>query len=202
MQEKKPLRWSITVVLSIMLVCSIPMFAAEFSADMVEQIGGKKGETTSHKIYVKGMKYRMEQEEEGQEIIILVDMDENVTRVLMPAEKMYMEMASDDLTSLANDPFQSVKKTDSMGESKHLGTETINGYKCDKYLISYEGTELMTQWVSKKLNFPLKIVTHGSEKRSMELNNISEDPIDDALFEVPDDYTTRGSLPMEEVPFD
>ncbi|KPJ72094.1 hypothetical protein AMJ52_07455 [candidate division TA06 bacterium DG_78] len=201
MQNKKALRWSIAAVF-IILVCSIPLFAGEFSADMVVQAGGQKGETTTSKIFAKGTKYRMEQEEDGQEIIILVDMDEMVTRVLMPSEKMYMEIASDDIQSLANDPFQSAKKTESLGESKFIGTETISGYKCDKYVITREGTEVITQWVSKKLDFALKIVTHEGEKMTMVLENISEDKLDDALFEVPEGYTPMGPLPMEELPFD
>jgi hypothetical protein len=193
MQKKRLLRWS--VVLLITMVCSIPLFAGEFSADMVV-----KGETTTSKIYVKGTKYRMEQEEDGQDIIIIVDMDAMVTRVLMPSEKMYMEIASDDIQSLANDPFQSAKKTESMGESTLLGTETISGYKCDKYLITREGTDVMTQWISKKLEFALKVVTHEGEQMTMVLENISEDKLDDSLFEIPDGYTPMGPLPMEELP--
>jgi outer membrane lipoprotein-sorting protein len=198
MQKKRLLRWS--VVLLITMVCSIPLFAGEFSADMVVQAGGQKGETTTSKIYVKGTKYRMEQEEDGQDIIIIVDMDAMVTRVLMPSEKMYMEIASDDIQSLANDPFQSAKKTESLGETQLLGTETISGYKCDKYLITREGTDVMTQWISKKLEFAVKVVQHEGEQMTMVLKNISEDKLDDSLFEIPDGYTPMGPLPMEELP--
>jgi outer membrane lipoprotein-sorting protein len=200
MQKKRMLRWS--VVLLLTMVCSIPLFAGEFSADMVVQTGGQKGETTTSKLYVKGTKYRMEQEEDGQNIIIIVDTEAMVTRVLMPSEKMYMEIASDDMKSLANDPFQSAKKTESLGETKLLGTETISGYKCDKYLITRDGNDVMTQWISKKLDFALKVVTHEGEKMTMVLENINEGKLSDALFEVPDDYTPMGPLPMEEMPFD
>lgn len=199
MQKKKILRWS--VVLLIMAVC-IPSFAGEFSADMVVQTGGKKGETITTKIYIKDTKYRMEQEEDGKDIIILVDIEEMVTYILMPENKMYIEIASDDIKSLVNDPFQSAKKTESMGESELLGTETINGYKCNKYLLTRKGTELITQWVSKKLEFPLKIATHEGGKMTMELTNIDESPLDDALFKVPDDYMPMGPLPMEEILFE
>jgi outer membrane lipoprotein-sorting protein len=200
MQNKRLLRRS--VVLLITMVCSVPLFAGEFSADMVVQTGGEKGETTTSKIYVKGTKYRMEQKEDDQDIIIIVDMEAMVTRVLMPSEKMYMEIASDDIQSLANDPFQSAKKTESLGETKLLGTETISGYKCNKYLITREGTEVMTQWLSKKLDFALKVVQHEGEKMTMVLENISEDKLSDALFEVPEDYTPMGPMPIEELPFD
>ena len=66
-------------------------------------------------------------------------------------------------------------------------------------MLTRKSTELITQWVSKKLEFPLKIVTHEGGKMTMELTNIDESPLDDALFEVPDDYMPMRTLPMEEI---
>jgi len=51
------------------------------------------------------------------------------------------------------------------------------------------GQEVMTQWVSQKLGFPARIVMDVSENKSVELQNIQEGPVDDALFDIPSEYT-------------
>jgi len=40
----------------------------------------------------------------------------------------------------------------------------VNSYKCDKYLITYKDKSMgtMTQWISKKINYPIKMVYHSS----------------------------------------
>ena len=82
--------------------------ASQFTADMIQSDGG---DTTTGKIYVKNSKYRMDQEEDGHQVFVIVDQTAGVTRVLMPEEKMYMEMGTQDFRSLMKDPFQGVKYT-------------------------------------------------------------------------------------------
>ncbi|OYD17477.1 hypothetical protein CH333_00880 [candidate division WOR-3 bacterium JGI_Cruoil_03_44_89] len=184
MQKKTAFGW--LVGMAALVVCSIPAFAAQFTADINEHDGEQ---IKSGKIYVKDSKYRMELEEDGQQIVIIVDQDAGVTRVVVPDEKMYVEMEADDPMSLMNDPFQSLKYTVSIGESKPLGTETVNGYECSKYVISMQGQDVMTRWVSQKLEFPIKIVNHVKQNKFMELTNIQEGSVDDSLFQVPSGYT-------------
>jgi ankyrin repeat protein len=156
--------------------------ADQFKADMVQYIGEK---SKASKIYVKDSKYRMEEKENGQQIIIIVDLDMGVTRVLNPMEKKYKEMKSTDMGSLMNDPILAARFMATKYAQKSLGIESINGFACDKSSFYHEDQLLMTQWVSKKLMFHLKIVTLGSGGRTMELKNIQEGPVDDALFQVP-----------------
>ena len=162
--------------------------AAQFSADMVQRIGE---ESKTGKIYVKDSKYRMEQKEDGQEIIIIVDQDTGITLVIGVAEKNYMEMKVTDMISLMNDPFQAAKASATSYKQELLGTETINGFDCDKSSFYFNDQRLMTQWVSKKLMFHIKIVTHGAGDRTMELNNIQEGPVGEKLFQVPSGYTMK-----------
>jgi outer membrane lipoprotein-sorting protein len=146
-------------------------------------------EVMTSKVYVKGSKYRIEEEEEGQEIIVLVDQEKGLTRVLLPAEKMYAEMASDDIQSLMNDPFQAVKYTETIGEKTKTGTEKISGYECDVYTIKRDGDDIMRLWVSEKLSLPVKIEIPGEGGRTMLMDNIKTGTIEDALFVLPDGYT-------------
>jgi len=173
--------------------------ASQFTADMIQSEGA---DTITGKIYVKNSKYRMDLEEDGHQVFVIVDQTAGVTRVLMPEEKMYMEMGTQDFRSLMKDPFQGVKYTASTGDSKHLGTETVNGYECDKYLISMNDQDVMTQWVSQKLEFPVRIVMDVSENKFVDLQNILEGPVDDALFDIPSEYTKMameepGKAPIE-----
>jgi len=173
------------MVLLAMFACNAAA-ASQFTADMTMKQGS---DTTTGKIYVKDLKYRMDMVEDGHQIFVIVDQPDSVTRVFLPEGKMYIEMGTQDFRSLMKDPFQGVKYTASIGESKHVGTETVNGYECDKYVILINDQNTMTQWVSKKLEFPVRIIMDISEANSVELQNIQEDPVDDTLFVIPADYT-------------
>lgn len=169
-------------------VCANTSSATQFTAEMTETIH-RNNEVRTSKIFVKDAKYRIEEEEEGQKIVVLVDGDEGLTRVLLPAEEMYMEMASDDMQSLMNDPFQAAKYTEKIGEKVKTGTEKISGYECDVYSIRRDGDDIMKLWVSEKLSLPMKIELPGEGGRTMLLENIKTSSLEDDLFAMPDGYT-------------
>lgn len=178
------------VVAAALWVSSIPAWAVDFQADVVQRVSGQ---AKPGKIYVKGSRYRIVQKEDGQQVIVLVDEAAGRTRVLNLATKSYMELAASDPWSLMHDPFQSVKSAMARYDDTNLGTETVNGYLCDKVLISSGGRNLMTQWVSQKLKFPVKIVTHTEQDTFVELKNIQEGPVADSLFLVPAGYAKMAS---------
>ena len=179
----------------LLILCLDISVAAEFVADVTETTDG---ETRVYKMYVQNDLYRMELEEEGNEVIVLVDQAAGLTRVLMPAEMMYMEMAIDDVQSLMNDPFQAAKYTEKIGEKVKIGSERIAGYDCDVYAIRSGNDELMRMWVSEKLNFALKIAIMGGDARTMELSNIEVGGLDDELFVMPAGYN-KMSMSEERV---
>jgi hypothetical protein len=187
------------MILLAAFVCNAAA-ASQFTADMIIKEGS---DTTSGKIYVQDLKYRMELVEDGHQLFIIVDQIDSVTRVFLPEQKMYIEMGTQDFRSLMKDPFQGVKYSASIGESKHQGKETVNGYECDKHVILINDQNAMTQWVSKKLEFPIRIIMDVSETNSVELKNIQENPVKDALFEIPADYTImKTDEPAKETPAD
>ena len=73
----------------MLLFCAVPAMAGQFSADMIQGEGTKVFEG---KIYVKDNMYRMDMKDSGQQISVIVDQGKGVTRVLIPAEKMFLEM--------------------------------------------------------------------------------------------------------------
>jgi len=68
-----------------------------------------------------------------------------------------------------------IKKLEEVATKENLGKEKVNGYACDKYRFTFNDKSMgtMTQWFSKKLNFPIKSVMMGSQGEiSTEYKNI------------------------------
>lgn len=177
------------------LVCVLAFsglaIAAEFSADVIQKMGE---EVQKGKIFVKGNKIRMEFEDG----ISIMDLATGKTITLQPEEKMYMELpGAGPMASAA----ESDKELSKIATKKHVGTEKISGYKCDKYLITYRDKEMgkMTQWHSKKLNYPIKVFYRGPQgDMVVEYKNIKEGGVRDSLFKIPPGYQKMGlpSMPF------
>ena len=173
------------VIVAVIFVLSGSSIAAEFSADLLLKQGG---ETMTGKVYVKGDKTRQEFVQQGQKQITIVRPDKGLMWVLMPAEKIYMEMSSEE--GAAYDP-QLDQNIKNKAEMKLLGKETVNGYVCDKYQYIYHDTSMgtATQWISKKLNYPIKTEYQSSSGYMLtEYKNIKEGNVQNSLFDVPGDY--------------
>jgi len=87
---------------------------------------------------------------------------------------------------------------------KRLGTETVMGYKCDKYLFTFKNKKMgtMTQWFSIKLGYPIKIVNKSDMMGEVitELQNIQKTSVKDNLFIVPSGYQEMPSPQMPQMP--
>lgn len=158
---------------------------AQFTADMIQTEGDQ---VTTSKLFVENPYYCIETEEDGEEIFVIVNQEEKVTRVLRPSLKMYIEMGSQSMMSMANDVFQSIDNMKETYDAALVGTETISDYECEKYVVSYEGEEMLTYWQSSQLGYPIKVVNSMVNGMTMELTNIVEGDIDDSRFTTPSDY--------------
>ena len=101
-----------------LLFCLSSSAIAQFSADMVTTNGD---ETQTSKFYSEKPYYRMDMEEGGQQMFVVVNTKTNITQAFMPSQKMYMEMKSDDIQSTSNDVFQSLEE-----QKKKLKSEGID----------------------------------------------------------------------------
>lgn len=148
--------------------------AAEFSADFVVKAQGESD--IVGKIFVKGNKVRQEMTEDGETQILIIRPDKNLTWMVTPEEKMYMEI-----------PYQSDGwsfedwSAEKEKNAKYLGEETVAGMPSKKYETVEDG-EKTTFWVSKKLSFPIKV---QDSETTMEYKNIKEGSIPDSQFEIP-----------------
>lgn len=164
--------------------------AAEFSADMV--LSTPQGVHTG-KVFYKGNNFRQEMDIQGEKQITIFRQDKDLIWVLMPQAKMYMEMSGQ--TQTGNVPEVGPHRIEQMAEKKYLGEETVNGYACETYQYVYHDKSMgtMTQWFSKKLNFPIKLETQGpSGHTRTEYKNINETSPANVLFEIPAGYQKMG----------
>ena len=171
--------------------------AAEFSADMIQK--SPMGNTNG-KVFVKGENLRQEMNMGGQNQIMIFQKEKGVVWILMPGQRMYMEMAAGGEQSMAPPTLEEMEK---MGDKKYLGEEKVNGYKCKKF--SYTSNDpsvgTITMWISKKLNFPIKTEMEGSSgPMSMEYKNIQEKKLPESLFKIPDGYQKMSMPSMPNIP--
>jgi len=169
------------------LFCFV-VFAQEFSADIVST--GKEG-SSSGKIYTSKNKIRMEQ----QGNIIISRIDRNVTWIIMPAEKVYIEQKVDPRNIAGV-----MDEVPGQVERQALGEEEIDGRMTDKYKVDYTyggETSGMFVWTTQGSNIPVKtMAVDGSW--SMEYKNLREGPQSDDLFEIPAGYE-KMSLDMSQM---
>lgn len=175
------LLYGITAILSFFLMAAA--LAEDFSADMVSTT--KEGKFEG-KIFVTKDKMRME----NPQSVTITRVDKNLAWMLMPSEKMYMEMPFDPRTAAA----ASEKVTGEI-ERTPMGTETIDGRAANKYRVVYEEAgkkETMFQWIDKATNIPLKTAAEDNSW-TVEYKNIKTGSQPDSMFEIPEGYTKFSS---------
>ncbi len=169
-----------------------PLLAASFTADMVDT---RKGKTKTSKIYLLDHQYRLDIEDDGRALNILVDRKNGKTRIVVPSEKVYLEIKNDAMQSLSNNPFEVRQYMAQKYESHSAGEETINGLPCKKQIISAQGKQLMTAWIAPKYNFPVKL-ENTMAGRTLTLENLKDGGGKASLFEVPTGYRQVKSMPV------
>ncbi len=174
---------TVIITLTALLLISLGLLptlqAAEFSADMETKSRGQI--VALGKIFMKGDLSRHEMSQGGQKVTLIHRPDKGVAWTLIPQEKSYLEMAVDPEEEglMSGDWQRELKK-----EGKHLGSETVNGTKCNKYELVDDG-EKVTYWIAKKEELPVRIVTSETE---VNYRNIRTGKQPDHLFKVPAGY--------------
>ena len=176
--------------------------AAEFSADVIMKGDPMFGQG---KVWVKGQKMRQEMGDQTGKMIMIMDLDQGFHWLLMPESETYMKTEIDTKgEDFTPENFTGTQQGPMEAEVKRLGTETVNGYKCDKYLVTFKDKKMgnMTQWFSKKLNYPIKMINKSSMMGEIvtELQNIKIGGVEDALFKIPPGYTEMKLPQIPQMP--
>ncbi len=167
---------------------------AQFAADMIITPESGQGAMTG-KIYFGNQKLRMDMNAGAHQMATITDMATRTSYMLMPQQKMYMEMNA----AMAQQHQPDVHPYDPANPCaaregytcKKLGSETVNGRSCDKWEIA--GPRLTeTVWIDQKIHFPIKTVGPSG---TTEMKNVQEGAQDPKLFEVPSDFR-KMPMPM------
>jgi hypothetical protein len=146
------------------------------------------------RVYASPGKERREYDQDGHQMAMIMRRDKKVGWMLMPGEKMYMEI---DLSK------PDKRKDDLSGytiEQTRIGPETVNGVNTTKSKIIMTGPKGEKMggflWATKD-NIVVKMdaisVIKGSKDRfKIELQNLKVAKQDPALFEVPSGYSKMG----------
>jgi hypothetical protein len=187
------------VVGTILLLSASLAQAAEFSAKVVTK--GDRLIEASGKAYVKGDKWRNEMTPKAARIdpvITIMRPDKKVYWIISPRQKYGDEMP------ISEEQAQNMMKIseEAKAKMKNIGTETVNGYECEKYernrpslaspldsIASLPPSMGKTQhiWIAKKLGVPIKIAAKDGSFL-VEYKDIKEEKLDDSLFEPPPGY--------------
>ncbi len=156
--------------------------AAEFKANWQVMEGPKVGET-GH-IYVKAHSIRMEEgQAQGAQAYMIIDSQNEITYLVYPDKKSFL-MFPQNLSG-----FMPRKELIEKATKKLVGSEKLKTYECEKYQYFLPGKKepIVTQWVAKLLDFPIKACYH-EENKCWEMTNIQKSAVNDAIFQVPQDY--------------
>ena len=176
--------------------------ASEFLADVVMKGGMMSGDG---KLWVKGQKSRQEMGAGAEKMIIIMDLDRGFQWMLMPDMKMYMKTKIQPKgKGFRPENFVGNQPGHMEAELKRLGTETVMGYTCEKYLFTFKDKKMgtMTQWFATKLSYPIKMVNKSDMMGEVitELQNIKKTSVRDDLFIVPSGYQEMPSPQMPQMP--
>ena len=187
MEHKNHRKWIFPCIILFVfaLLFGTPCLAAEFTADMTMNAGGQ---VMNGKVFVKGHKFRQDMQAMGQKQVMIFDGDKKTGWMVMPDAHMYMPLPK---AGPGNAPTTDQKELERKATKKYLGTEKINGYECKKYSYVFKdssGTK-MTQWISTKLDYPVKMIMESRQGRMVrELKNIKQEKVANSLFKVPAGY--------------
>jgi hypothetical protein len=174
------------IMLVVWFLITASAAADEYSAEIVQQQHGK---TTTARLFVKGLKQRMDMQVAGQEQSFIMDQSKDRSTILMHDQKAYLDVPKiARVASLA----QNQKELDKLGQRVIIGTEIINGIKCNKYRFIYHDENLgrMTMWNSQSNNRNVKLIHQhpATGKMITEVKNFKEVKLNNSLFEIPADY--------------
>jgi hypothetical protein len=188
----------------VLLSLSAAAFAQdEFSADMYNTENGKDL-VPQGKIYMAKDKLRMETHRGGPGGVLIVNLATQTSAVLMPQQKMYMEMPygqgpqrqafpffrTGDVSNACGD-WQKLA-TNRGTTCRKVGSETVNGRSTVKYEGMQADGSTTYVWLDPNLRFPVK---WQNKNDAGELRNINVGSQPASLFEIPAGYQ-KMQMPM------
>jgi hypothetical protein len=164
--------------LSAFYILCASAFAQDFSADIISTAENK---SFLGKIFSSQDKVRMEM----SEAINIIRPDKGLIWMIMPKQKLYMEMPLDQKNMMVG-----TAKIPNEQTRELVGKENIDGKVVSKYKVVYDAgqkKETVYIWILEDLDIPVKTESaDGSWK--IEYKNIKKGEIPQHLFDIPSGY--------------
>jgi len=189
--------FQVAALCGLLLVSRAAGAQAIFKPFSADQVRTTRKKTTTGKVYAIENAMRSEAEDKGKKSISIIRFDRKVMWVLMPDQKMYLEMPWGDPAEWA----ATTKGAQVLRES--LGAEQVGAFHCDKTRVTatYQGmTSVYTEWVARELDG--FVVKRQDEKGSWstEYKNVQLGAPDPSLFEIPAGYQKMSMGGMSSLP--
>ncbi len=181
------------IALAVLVSCFFigSVWAIEYSAEILTKT---KSMSLKSNMYFKDKMIRSESEQAGRKMITIIRLDKKVAWSVMPAQKMYMEIAMPQEQMMMGRG----DKIEGLVEKKKVGREKVAGVDCDKYLITVLDKKTgkkssVYMWLSGD-NIPMRTAAiDGSYSSEITKLNKGNQPA--SLFEVPAGYK-KQSIPV------
>lgn len=144
--------------------------AVEFSADMFQRT--PQGQEIQGKIYVGESRMRTEMEQNGQEMVQIVDSGAGKQWMIFPARKAYIEQSAPPGAPHAGGGEINPCENLPGAECKKLGEEMVDGRMADKWEISFVRRgerQRMVQWLDQERGMPLRQEMPGAQRMELKL---------------------------------
>lgn len=198
--------FSCQFLLFALFLCTAAFAQNNFEGKVTMKISGDD-QTSNIDYFIKGDNIRMEMKADQGSVIILYNQKDSKTYMIMPEQKMYMDLQGFD--NLTKGDLQSEDKSPNINRTGEF--KDINGYNCEKWIIRDEDN-VVEAWMTDKLGnffmmtnpmnknsqdnwqkelqgnfFPMKVdvMEDGEKKTSMEVLSINKTTLGSDLFIVP-----------------
>lgn len=193
----------------------IPLPTGSFIADTVMDFKGQISKITKGKVYLKDHIYRYDiivdkkdARTEEENLTIIVNKKTGKIIFIYPDDKNYFDYEDShvqvdspktfELSDLMNplyyfNPFEAHYAMSKVYKVIEKGEEKLGKNLCQKLELREEGVLVQTAWISKKHNFPIKLINYQAGKQYMlfEIRNMKETNIAEKTFEIPKGYKLK-----------
>ena len=191
MKQTAYVKLTIAIVLVLAVSSAWAQMPQPFSADMA--ITPRTGEKMTGKIYFSPPKNRMDMNTRQGSVSTINDSSTQTMYTIMHDQKMYMEYHLDQMPAMMRQQQAATPKSFDPAhpcgaemKCQKVGTETVNGRSCDKWVMTNKNGATTTAWIDQKLLYPVKTI--ASEGSTWELSNIKEGAQAASLFQPPAGY--------------
>ncbi len=185
------LAFRLSGVFFLTVLCNMPVFAQQFSADLVRL---KPTGAAPSKVFVSGDRMRLEAGSGQHLSVIVADLKQQTGYLILPDDKSYSMMRPGLISTTMpffqpGDPENACGAWESAvnkpGTCKKVGDETINGRAAVKYSGTARNGDTGSAWVDRRLRFVIK---WEGQTGAAELRDITEGMQAVTLFEIPKGY--------------